>query len=200
LYCWGEGDLGQLFSAGDSSVPRKAEGDFVWSAVAASSNDTCALRAAGEVYCAGSTFGPSAVLTGVSSIHAYDTSEGEFYYAIVGGKIRRFNATTVPEDDGAEASWMTISPGHGHRCAIRTDGSLACAGDNYDGELGDGTVAPSPTYKTVGLATDWAQVGTGFAHTCGLRNGGELYCWGLNNSGQLGLGTSWSVYPVPVEP
>jgi alpha-tubulin suppressor-like RCC1 family protein len=50
------------------------------------------------------------------------------------------------------------------------------------------------------LATDWAQVGTGFAHTCGLRNGGELYCWGLNNSGQLGLGTSWSVYPVPVEP
>jgi alpha-tubulin suppressor-like RCC1 family protein len=58
-----------------------------------------------------------------------------------------------------------LSAGNASTCAIRTDGSLACWGENFSGE----TTAPAGTFTQV-------SVGAGFA--CGLLADGTPRCWG----------------------
>lgn len=102
-------------------------------------------------------------------------------------------------DDGAEQTWKQVSSGVGHRCAIRNDNTLACAGINDVGQLGDGTTTMRSALTTIGAANDWQQISAGASHTCGIRNGGELYCWGHNSLGQIGDDTAWRTAPVSVQ-
>src|SRR5216110_2457788 len=64
-----------------------------------------------------------------------------------------------------------VSAGADYSCALRTDGTVACWGDNYFGQ------ATPP-------ADAFTQVSAGGSHTCGLKTDGTLACWGNNYSGQ----------------
>jgi hypothetical protein len=94
--------------------------------------------------------------------------------------------------------------GGGHRCEVRGDGSLWCAGGNTRGQLGDGTVqgAAAPVRVVVGTpGARWTAVSVGGLSTCGLQEDRTLWCWGDNSHGQLGDGTdSARSFPVAVEP
>ena len=63
-----------------------------------------------------------------------------------------------------------MSAGGGHSCGVRTDGTIACWGDNRRGQA----VAPSGAFTTVSA---------GGGHSCGVRTDGTAECWGSDFSG-----------------
>ncbi|MDD5726033.1 MAG: hypothetical protein PHC53_01310 [Patescibacteria group bacterium] len=86
----------------------------------------------------------------------------------------------------------TISVGQKHTCAIKTDGTLWCWGNNNYGEVGNGLIGqivPTPTLVQ-GLGSDVLKVSAGGYGTCAIKTDGTLWCWGANDSGQLGIGTT----------
>ena len=61
----------------------------------------------------------------------------------------------------------------GHSLAIRVDGSIACWGDNENGQ------APPD-----GVPGNFVAIAAGGIHSLALRRDGSVACWGHNNSGQ----------------
>jgi alpha-tubulin suppressor-like RCC1 family protein len=69
--------------------------------------------------------------------------------------------------------------------------NLFAWGNNFSGQLGDGTTTSRPSPTPIGDATDWSAISAGAAHSCGLLGAGSsLWCWGHNAAGQLGDGTT----------
>ena len=89
-----------------------------------------------------------------------------------------------------------ITIGDDHPCALLSNGTVDCWGDNGNGELGNGTTRSSFTpvaVKGVGgvpRLTGVRAISAGGDHTCAALASGAVDCWGYNSSGQLGAGTN----------
>jgi len=104
---------------------------------------------------------------------------------------------------GNDTNWVSISAGHSHNMAIKSDGTLWAWGANHAGQFGVGTVgrqnrrANTPVRAASG--NDWKQAAAGGVHSVALKNDGTLWAWGINWAGSLGTGsTSNSAVPVQV--
>ena len=86
-----------------------------------------------------------------------------------------------------------IENGLNHTCAVMSNGTVLCWGDNISSQLGNGTSVDSSVPVLVSGLTDAIQVSPGNNHTCALRETGEVMCWGLNHIYQLGNGTTQNV-------
>ncbi|HQY46300.1 MAG TPA: FG-GAP-like repeat-containing protein, partial [Usitatibacteraceae bacterium] len=167
--CWGNNSFGQLGdgSTTDRSTPVDVSG--LTGGVAAISGEglfSCALTAAGGVKCWG--------YNGTGQL-------GD------GTTTTRLAPVAV---SGLASGVAMIGTGPYHACAISTDGTLRCWGQNNYGQLGDGTT----THRTApvvaaGLAGGVVAVDGGDFHTCAITAAGGLKCWGYNIPGQLGDGT-----------
>jgi alpha-tubulin suppressor-like RCC1 family protein len=97
------------------------------------------------------------------------------------------------------STWSKVAINNSGSCyALRTDGTLYAWGDNFNGQLGNGTTlnASNPTAVTtntifsqsgaasVGLY--WKDVSCGGSHALGINQYGNAYAWGNNQWGQLG--------------
>jgi len=95
--------------------------------------------------------------------------------------------------------FSSVSVGYSHTCGITTAGVAYCWGDNFRGQLGDGSTAPKGTPVAVAGGLTFASLSAGWYHTCGLTTAGAAYCWGGNSYGGLGDGsTSSSTTPLAV--
>ena len=171
--CWGDNSYGQL---GDGTTTNRTTPVAVSglssgvAAVTAGGNSTCAIATSGAVQCWG---------------HNADGKLGD------GTTTNRKTPVAV---SGLSSGVATIAMGAYHTCAVTTSGSAKCWGDNYFGQLGDGTATDRYTPVAVsGLSTGVATIsvsGDGGLHTCAVTTSGTALCWGYNNWGQLGDGTT----------
>ena len=90
-----------------------------------------------------------------------------------------------------------ISAGDTHTCALLTDGTVWCWGDNSAGELGNGQITVqdsngyagiSPPVQVQGLPSKATAIGCGSLFSCALLDDGTIWCWGSDGYGQLGDG------------
>ena len=65
-----------------------------------------------------------------------------------------------------------------HTCAIRTNQTLWCWGDNSNGQLGQANTKQS--LKRQQVPGKWSTVSAGGWTTCGTKTNGTLWCWGRN--------------------
>ncbi len=93
-----------------------------------------------------------------------------------------------------------VDGGFSHTCALDSDRSVYCWGENNNGQLGTGNqVASNLPVAVSGLASGLNTLSLGFAHSCVVTGDGEVFCWGKNLFGQLGDGTEiQSLLPVGV--
>jgi alpha-tubulin suppressor-like RCC1 family protein len=200
LYCWGRADDGQLGFVSSANVPTPVKvGTSTWTALAAGARDTCGVRADGKMICWGFAFSSPREVGAPFVDWTFVTSSpsSTAFYGVEGGALFEWTGVATLAPLGSDTDVKAVASSGAHRCVVRTDGSLACAGDNGSGQLGDGTIAARSTLGQVGVFTDWTDVAVGLAHSCGIRAGGELYCWGDAARGQLGDASAWSSTLVP---
>jgi len=98
-----------------------------------------------------------------------------------------------------KVKWLVLTASTVNTCGLRSDHSLWCWGENFDGQLGNGTKTRSLIRVRIGTATDWASLAGGDFHSCAIKTNGTAWCWGFNSAGQLGNGaTSTATTPVQV--
>ena len=172
VFCWGEGDLGQLGSGGtgDKLHPEYVLNDGTGGGrlsnivqVSAGQEHTCAVGENGNVFCWGSNSNMKvgATITSRTKIKAY--------------RVPSLTATQV-------------SAGNNHTCAIKTNFKVVCWGDGSKGQLGRGSSNTSSTRTptTVLNLENIVQISTKGDHTCAFQNDGQVACWGDNEYGQVG--------------
>ena len=104
------------------------------------------------------------------------------------------NSIPIQADLPDDANPIQIAAGHQHTCALFSNGSVICWGDNEQGAIGNGEEGLSASN-----APDYAFLGGLEAvhidaerHSCAVMSGGSLYCWGAGN---FGSDISNSPYP-----
>lgn len=181
VFCQGSNSNG-LFAAGVSDMefhgePRVVPGLAGATSLALLGPRPCAIGPSGEVLCWGGIGHPDpASPTGV-----------------VGAGLP---PTVVPEFGVCRS----IASGPLHRCALRCDGRVLCAGSNRSGECGQ---PPSDEVTSPTVVDGLDQVidlVVGDGVSCALRADRSMWCWGSNAWSELGVTdrpTSWTPIAVP---
>lgn len=169
VQCLGDNDSGQL---GDPTVPASEDRGTPVNVVGVSgatdvvinAEYACAIIAAGAVKCWGSNY--SGTLGNGDSSHTNQESAVD----VVG----LAGATRL------SLAWNSV-------CALLTDATVKCWGNNIEGELGDGTATNSDVPVPVTGLTNVRGISeaTEFNH-CAWLPGGSVYCWGANGNHALG--------------
>ena len=121
-------------------------------------------------------------------------------------------STNAPRQIGTDQDWVAVAAGgeddldgeyngegiRNYTVALKADGTLWAWGDNFDGQLGDGTtedhIEPEQEFWK---DTDWTGISTTSIFVMASKTDGSLWAWGGNYEGQLGDGTTLHS-PIPV--
>jgi len=95
----------------------------------------------------------------------------------------------VPIQVAGITSGIALASGYAHGCAVLAGGSVKCWGQNFHGQLGNGSTTDSPTPVSVSGVVNAVAIGAGNSHSCAAISDGTVKCWGYNSQGQLGDGT-----------
>jgi alpha-tubulin suppressor-like RCC1 family protein len=80
---------------------------------------------------------------------------------------------SVPGDD-----WKQVATAGPHSVALKRDGTLWSWGNNWAGQLGDGTTNHSRVPVRVGSSTNWIRVWANLIQNVGQQTDGSLWFWG----------------------
>jgi alpha-tubulin suppressor-like RCC1 family protein len=165
--CWGYNPNGEL---GDGTTTTRTSPVSVSSistatAVAAGGEHTCALISGGTVKCWG--------YNAYGQLGNGTTTDSSSPVSVSG----LTNVTSVASGSYAYAT-----------CAVISDGTAKCWGDNYAGMLGDGTNTNRSAPVTVSGLSNVTQIAVGGVFTCALLSNGTVDCWGDDAAGELGYG------------
>ncbi|MGZ8398936.1 MAG: hypothetical protein ACXWWN_07860 [Gemmatimonadales bacterium] len=121
-------------------------------------------------------------------------NEGAQSLAVTAGELAPVTVTATATIFHA----ASVTVGDGFACALTESGRAFCWGWNYQGQVGNGTVA-NPVLAPTPVAGDlvFTALTASSTHACGLVTGGVAYCWGANESGETGTGTFGLSVPAP---
>ncbi len=110
--------------------------------------------------------------------------------------------TATSEGKSATAQINVVTPGPyatltaagggsaGYTCGLTTDSWALCWGEDFAGQLGNGTSVSTSVPVPVAGGLRFSQVGGSYTTSCALTAAGEAYCWGDNVMGALGIGST----------
>ena len=189
LFTWGANLFGQLGNGNntDSNVPVAVTTSGVLAgktitAVAAGRYHSIALASDGKVYSWGSNaFGQLGNGTNIDSAEPIAVTTS----GVLAGK-------TI----------TAIAAGIYFSIALASDGTVYTWGDNFAGQLGNGTdqksLVPVKVYADVALSGKIiTAISAGGSYSVALASDGTVYTWGSNANGQLGNG-NWTNSYAPV--
>ena len=130
-----------------------------------------------------------------------------------GSQLGREPTTITPPENasrGIRFNQISGAQSGNFSLAVGSDGNAYAWGDNYYGQLGDGTgssyrnapvMVRTPDRKTYpDLPKDFTylQVSAGSFHSLAVGSDGNVYAWGFNGNGRLGDGTTSYSQSTPV--
>jgi len=186
LWCWGNNSQSQLGdgSTTNSTTPKQIGEASNWSNISLGNQFTCGIQT-----------------DTTTDIQTNTTTSSQTLWCWGKNDLSQLGHSSAdnktPSQVDVTISWMAISAGDNHACAIDgSNQSLYCWGDNSYGQLGlnntNNAELPSQEFS----ASKWLGVSSGGNHTCAVQDDGSLWCWGNNSAGQLGIGTT-SHQPKP---
>jgi cysteine-rich repeat protein len=173
VWCWGnntDSQMGPTVPAGvDQALPIEIPGAPAAVAISAGDDHVCTIDGVGQVRCWGDNADRQLGQGGVSTVDIAAPSP----VALPGGLAA-----------------IDLGLGQNHSCAVLEDNTVACWGDDDNGQLGDGVVNPDNSVATLvpGLVAI-NDVEGGDDTTCALDDLGQVRCWGLSADGEVGVGT-----------
>lgn len=143
-------------------------------------------------------FGDGSTTTGDRVAHGYE-EPGTYTVTVTATNDLGQSASIsqqVQIDQPARLSQIVV--GGNFALALVPSGNVYAVGDNYYGQLGDGsTVDRSVPISVAGLPEPVTAVAAGSLHALALTESGSVYAWGYNGSGELGIG-SYETQHTPV--
>jgi len=191
--------------------------EFKWIDVASLSQNTCAVKDDGTLWCWGiAEWG----IIGIGDVFASYTAgtpqdnatyteafqqlvtngqcEEQFYSEdkAASQKRRYPPVCTKPVQVGTASNWVSVSGSSNHVCAVNSGNELYCWGENEYGQIGNGE--KGDVYSTLpsnyDLATapvkiegEFTAVSAGYNFTCAISLDKKLYCWGFSALGIPGF-------------
>ena len=97
---------------------------------------------------------------------------------------KRSTPAPVPALSGITA---ISANGSFHSLVLKNDGTVWTWGDNFYGQLGDGSFIEKTVPIQLTSLTNIVAIGTGERHSFAVKNDGSLWAWGWDGNGQLGV-------------
>lgn len=110
-------------------------------------------------------------------------------------------AEHTPPPPPPEEHVVQVAAGTYGACAVISNGHVYCWGENFYGEVGNGTSGSTPvaTPAEVSGISEAKQVAVGEYDACALLVDGHVDCWGDNEFGQTGNGETSEKVTTPVQ-
>jgi regulator of chromosome condensation (RCC1) repeat-containing protein len=199
--CWGK--IGN--TAHDTPVEVKGVSDATEVA------GTCALLSTGHVECGAET--PVEVPGIDNAVQVGSSDDGDACAVLSTGHIECWganesgqlgNGTTTSSSAPVEVLGITdaiqvsVGGGNAHTCAALATGRVECWGENFLGDLGDGTQESTDVPVEVLGLTDATEVSAAAGgETCARLSNGHIECWGW--AGTLAHGSDSASSDIPLE-
>lgn len=188
LYCWGQGNRGQLGNnqtpGGDNPNTKPVQvGIDAWTSVCSMVDSTCGIKKNKEAFCWGHNAdgqiangldGYTFQATGTPSPILLGADDNQYDPMFCGGTT--IIAVTETELWGWGSNRM---------------GTLANGQIGYDASYPGGSATAYVPRLLNGNAEDWSvfeKIALSGAHACGISAGSDLYCWGSYDMAQFGDG------------
>jgi alpha-tubulin suppressor-like RCC1 family protein len=178
LWCWGsdgDGRLGNGADGAQNSPDQESTAATDWATVSAGYSHTCAIKTNGTLWCWGRD------------------ADG----ALGNGGLTG-NQQSPSQESTAASNWASVVTGDNYTCALKTNGTIWCWGDDDQGQLGNGAEsgAQISPMQELTQANDWAAVSALVNHTCAVKTNGALWCWGHGRDGKLGNGATLPIQNI----
>lgn len=173
-WCWGLNSDGQL------GVPSTGSNDVQLEPVAVPTVTDCVQITAGYWH--------TCAIRGNRTISCWGrNSNGQ-----LGQPTTTVMSTPVPQVVAGFADVIEVKAGEKFNCG-RNPTAVVCWGDNFFGELGDGTTTSRSMPVKVNLPGGSAELATGRHFACVRTGGGQVSCWGENSDELIGSASASAV-------
>lgn len=178
LWTWGEAGFGWIVLGLGNNVTTQAclqriGSDTDWVDVSVGASATLALKADGTIW-----------------------GWGENLYGQLGDGTRVPQRPT-PVRSAPGNDWKQVATSGIHSVALKRDGTLWSWGNNWAGQLGDGTTNSSLVPVQVGTSSNWIKIWANLIENVGQQADGSLWFWGMDDSRADGRSRKGSSIPIP---